>query len=535
MQKIPFGYIEGGQFNVFTHDGLTELGPDWSGVCNGKKTTDFWYLGKDPVNGERSYSRLQSHNYASALNEAGAFEQQQRLRAGTATVQSFVQAVDEMFHGDPSPVFGKHGRFAPTTSAEVLSYTQEPKPLVQAKQADLAALRTRMVQLHERAALQEVGIEEWAAYGTAQDEAVNAFADELVYSKTFCGMSAESATQRWVLSPSAQTPGAWRITTFSPKDNPWGHVEIGDKRKAIVRLLEVSDFQNVQPYYAPIKESDAACVIQDTMYFMVDKIPAGKEIPVLMRELCKRNVDLVVGQDEMSNLVTQLKGWESAPASSTESRVYHEATRRASLFYGPEHDQHLFAYAVEEAVSMGIQPNTMAPKGSADEWLAKVESVAHRFYTSLSAHGPALEPQDLVDFAYAMAQIDSPEVGCDVRRVLREAREAVISPSALVGKNVLGYYITEMDAGGFHAEVRDQAGAVVLEVLGGRNLPQREASLVDFGFMSNWVDLDGLQAYMQDTGMVGGDTVVLLPEDFERELQARAAPAAQRDSSMTLG
>lgn len=537
MRKIPFGLIKGDAFRVYTPDGRSELPLDWSGVCSGVKPTDFWYLGRDPVTNERSYNRLRSHNYETALLEAGIYEQQQRLRAGAATVDSFERAVVKLFNGDPIHAMKAAGKFLPCSSQEVLDATKAPRTMGILGREQLQSLQDAAKAINDRAMLEEVSLEEWADFQVKQDQAMDAYADTLVFSKTFCGLSAESATQRWVLSPSANKAGVWQVTVFSPKDMPWGHTEYGDVRAAIFRVLEESNFQNVQAYHAPIKTSDAACMIQDTLYFMVDRIQAGKECAVLMRELCKHYGEAILNPGDVGLLVGQLKAWEGAPRGSAEQQVYHEAVRRASLFYGIEHEQHLFAYAVEEAMGMGIEPSMSAPKGTVDGWLSQVEVLADRFYRALSAESVQLSPQDLVDFAYAISKMDHPEVGCDVRRIIQEARESTLADASLEGKELVGYYVQQHDAKGFLAHVRNSAGDVVMAVHGGSQLGQGEASLVDFGFMANYYDLDGLQQYMQGVGALGGNGMVLMGDDLDQRMEAvdttRSAP--QVGDSLALG
>jgi len=62
------------------------------------------------------------------------------------------------------------------------------------------------------------------------------------------------------------------------------------------------------------------------------------------------------------------------------------------------------------------------------------------------------------------------------------------------------YHINLNERGSFRADVRNEDGKTVLEVLGGNELGEDESSLVDDGYMKHFKDVDGLAEYMRSMG-----------------------------------
>lgn len=79
-----------------------------------------------------------------------------------------------------------------------------------------------------------------------------------------------------------------------------------------------------------------------------------------------------------------------------------------------------------------------------------------------------------------------------------------------------GYFIDIDERGSFRADVRDETGKTVFEVLAGNELGEDESSLVDDGFMSHTSDIDGLQTYLQSMGVMSSSDTLLSMADFEK-------------------
>ena len=94
-------------------------------------------------------------------------------------------------------------------------------------------------------------------------------------------------------------------------------------------------------------------------------------------------------------------------------------------------EEELLAYAVEEAVLRGIQPSLAAREGSVQEWLADVVATLQGvIFQQCGEAASELTPQQLVDLAYALAQLEHPEHSRTLVEKLGEV-DAVLSERLL--------------------------------------------------------------------------------------------------------
>jgi GNAT superfamily N-acetyltransferase len=151
----------------------------------------------------------------------------------------------------------------------------------------------------------------------------------------------------------------------------------------------------------------------ETMYLLADRIVAGTEEAVFLHEIVHRYGLRILGQEGFGALVRTVKNWSDRPAGSVEREVHDSASRRARAASGSSmslYDEELFAYAVEEAVSRGVRPRAAAHPESAAGWLDQVAATLRGVVrASLEGEIDLSSAQDLVDLAYAFAQIESPE------------------------------------------------------------------------------------------------------------------------------
>ncbi|SFF33766.1 NUDIX domain-containing protein [Paracidovorax wautersii] len=161
----------------------------------------------------------------------------------------------------------------------------------------------------------------------------------------------------------------------------------------------------------------------NTTVFLADRIPAGREAAVFLHETVHRHGRSVLPERTFDQLVGQVHTWAQRSAGTVEREIYGAAARRVAMarVSGPAADEELFAYAVEEAVARGVQPSAAAAAGSAQAWLQAVVESIQRIGEKLIGNAlQGLDGQDLVDLAYALAQVENSEHGQDVRRSLQE-------------------------------------------------------------------------------------------------------------------
>lgn len=151
----------------------------------------------------------------------------------------------------------------------------------------------------------------------------------------------------------------------------------------------------------------------ETMYLLADRILAGTEEAVFLHEIVHRYGMRVLGRDGFEGLVRKVKDWSDSAEGSVERDVHDSASRRARAASGASpslYDEELFAYAVEEAVTRGVRPRAWAHPESAAAWLDQVASTLRGVIrASMGGEIDLSGAQDLVDLAYAFAQLESPE------------------------------------------------------------------------------------------------------------------------------
>lgn len=87
-----------------------------------------------------------------------------------------------------------------------------------------------------------------------------------------------------------------------------------------------------------------------------------------------------------------------------------------------------------------------------------------------------------------------------------------------------GYYIDLDERGDFRADVRDESGKTVFEILAGDSLEEDETSIFDDGFMRNTNDLSGLTKHLIDLGVIPAGSDVLPRGEFEARIEEVPAP-----------
>ncbi len=164
----------------------------------------------------------------------------------------------------------------------------------------------------------------------------------------------------------------------------------------------------------------------DSIVLLADRIEPGCEVAVFLHEIVHKHGPSVIGDHGIARLVSQVKVWSASPRGSVERRIFNTASakaRAATGTAGAQHDEELLAYAVEEAVAAGVRPTLEGREGSAEQWLADVVATLQGvIFQVTQGTVPELDAQQLVDLAYALAQLESPERGPLIRKHLDATR-----------------------------------------------------------------------------------------------------------------
>lgn len=152
----------------------------------------------------------------------------------------------------------------------------------------------------------------------------------------------------------------------------------------------------------------------ETICLLADRIQPGQEQAVFLHEITHRHGRTILGPDGWSRQVRTIKGWNHWPQGSLEREIFIAASARAQEACGDHpglYEEELFAYAVEEAVARGVVPSAQAYAETAPQWLDAVTGALRGVLAE--ALGKPLEkdpsPQQCVDLAYALAQLDTPD------------------------------------------------------------------------------------------------------------------------------
>ena len=107
-------------------------------------------------------------------------------------------------------------------------------------------------------------------------------------------------------------------------------------------------------------------------------------------------------------LVNQVKQWAQRTDGSIEEKVGKAAQRRVETANTDESqvDDELLAYAVEEAVQMGVNPEGIKGGSALRNWLNMVVTAFKKALNAFGVNPTNLQAGDLVNFAYGCAQLE---------------------------------------------------------------------------------------------------------------------------------
>lgn len=279
-------------------------------------------------------------------------------------------------------------------------------------------------------------------------------------------LNASAPADRWkMILRDASEPGNWRTQsfdrsgfsghmTFSTRDEAvadaanGGYIQRDDE--ALDHLQETPQFQRgvytsdlirlvntgkltysaandqlaiydaAQAVVASVAERGAQAFIPfngGPIYLLADRIKPGTEVAVFLHESVHRFGKSVLGSSKFQRIIHNLQAWEKSHKDSVEKLIFDRASQRASsaadgyalALKKDIFSEELFAYAVEEAVNLGIKPSATASEAMASGWLHSVQETlraALRRSTLINAY--SFKAQDLVDLSYALVQMENP-------------------------------------------------------------------------------------------------------------------------------
>lgn len=301
-----------------------------------------------------------------------------------------------------------------------------------------------------------------------------------------CGRDGVAADRWKMILPDASEPGNWRTQTFDMRGF-YGHVSFATRELAIAdaansgfslrddtaldRIQDTPAFQRglfVTDLVGQVNAGkithaegdrrlaeydDAARVLHsvaqtgaqafiaaggETIYLLADRIEKGAEQGVYLHEIVHRHGRAVLGQASWDKLNHTLSGWSQRPAGSVERLIHDRANSRAKAAAGDSASlfaEEFFAYSVEEAVTLGVKPNAMAHPESAEQWLDAVTKTLTEVVSKvMGGQAGALDAQQVVDLAYALAQLESPQRMAQIRdRLDTKARDSLSAYLARAG------------------------------------------------------------------------------------------------------
>ena len=180
----------------------------------------------------------------------------------------------------------------------------------------------------------------------------------------------------------------------------------------------VQDFLDKQPKlkgvgkskYEGLIPSDAKGFVQDgKAVLFANNIAKGEGLGVLLHE-----VGVHIGfrnffnEGQYNALVKTVKNWANKTEDSLEARVGKAAVRRVEAANTPPHqiDDELLAYAVEEAMQMGVEPVGVKGGNAVKNWLKMVVDGFKKALEKFGITSKNLTAGDLVNFAYGAAHLE---------------------------------------------------------------------------------------------------------------------------------
>jgi hypothetical protein len=145
------------------------------------------------------------------------------------------------------------------------------------------------------------------------------------------------------------------------------------------------------------------------VFMFADNIGKGEALGVLLHEVGVhigfRNL---FNKTQYARLVSAVKGWANRNDNSLESKIAKRAVARveAAETTADQYDDELLAYAVEEAIKAGVNPDALQGGSPIRSWLKSVMDVLRNALSKYGINVKTLTTGDLVNMAYGAAQLE---------------------------------------------------------------------------------------------------------------------------------
>jgi len=188
---------------------------------------------------------------------------------------------------------------------------------------------------------------------------------------------------------------------------------------------QVSDrlavYENLDEYLSKFKDAtrqklesqipaDAKGFVQNgKAVLFANNIGKGHGLGVLLHEVgVHMGFRNFFNEGQYNALVKTVKNWANKTDDSMEARVGKAAVRRVEAAATPENqiDDELLAYAVEEAMQMGVEPVGVKGGNAVKNWLKMVVDGFKRALEKFGITSKNLTAGDLVNFAYGAAHLE---------------------------------------------------------------------------------------------------------------------------------
>ena len=175
-----------------------------------------------------------------------------------------------------------------------------------------------------------------------------------------------------------------------------------------------------------INDDTRGFVLKGKAYLIAENIEKGKALSVLLHELGVHiGFKNLFNAKEFATLVNVVKQWAARKDNSVEARVGRAAMDRVKEAKVPANqmDEELLAYAVEEAVSAGVNPSGVGPSGAIRAWFSRIVKGFREALVALRLAPDTLTAQNVVDFAYGAANIElETKIGIEIDQIANFSR-----------------------------------------------------------------------------------------------------------------
>tara|TARA_Y100000361_G_scaffold12004_1_gene9571 strand:- start:736 stop:7836 length:7101 start_codon:yes stop_codon:yes gene_type:complete len=164
--------------------------------------------------------------------------------------------------------------------------------------------------------------------------------------------------------------------------------------------------------FVSLKELETAQGVIDpdgvTTHLIADNIDVGTEQGVILHEVgVHLGLEKLLAPNQVSKLASAVNEWRDSPENSIERKI-HDSTMarivfaRATGMHESDIDVETIAYAVEEAVNMGVEPDAKS-KNLAQKWLSDIQAFFSDLVSRFTNKTKQITPAELVSLSHGAA------------------------------------------------------------------------------------------------------------------------------------